>query len=72
MDEVRIRTKFMKSLIAKLVQKAIKKNVNKDIKILIDTLEAQFVDDQVTLKISTEITLNKNEFEAMLLNEGGH
>ena len=71
MDEVRIRTKFMKGLIAKLLERAVRRSINKDVEIHIENFEAQFANDQVTLKLNTEVTLSKDQFEALLLGEGG-
>ena len=71
MDEVRIRTRFMKSIIEKLAKRVIKKNIKKNIDIHIEELEAQFAGEFVTLKINTEVTISKQEFEAMLLGDEG-
>lgn len=70
MDEVRIRTRFMKSIIEKLASRAIRKNLGRQIGVKINDLEAEFVNDLVTLKLNGELTLTKEEFEAMLFGKG--
>ena len=69
MDEVRIRTRFMKAIIEKLIMRAVRKNLNRNVGIKINDLEAEFNNDLITLKINTEVTLTKEEFEAMLLGK---
>ena len=70
MDEVRIRTRFMKSIIEKLASRAIRKNLGRQIGVKINDLEAEFVNDLVTLKLNGEVTLTKEELEAMLFGKG--
>ena len=69
MDEVRIRTRFMKAIIEKLIMRAARKNLNRNVGIKIHDLGAEFNNDLITLKVNTEVTLTKEEFEAMLLGK---
>lgn len=69
MDEVRIRTRFMKAIIEKVAMRAAKKSLNRNIGIKINELEAEFNNELITLKLNTEVTLTKEEFEAMLLGK---
>ncbi len=70
MDEMKIRSKFMKNLIGKLVKRAVKKKVGYEIDIQLNELAATVTDGTAHLHLNVDAELNKDEFTKILGNIG--
>ncbi len=66
MDEMKISSKFMRNLIAKLVEKTVKKKVGYDVDIQLNELTATVTDGTAHVHLSVDAELNKDELTKIL------
>lgn len=72
MDEmlIKLRTKFMRKVVSKLISKSIKSKTGYEIDIQFDELNASFEDGEITVKANLEAKLSKDEFMKILKSQG--
>lgn len=72
MDELKLKlsTKFMKGIIAKLIAKALVKKYGYEIDILLNELEVKAEGGKIHLHIDAEAELENNEFMKILKSSG--
>ena len=72
MDEMKIKlsTKFMRGIIAKIVKKTIFKKLGYDIDILINEIEVENIDGKVHLHINADGEISNNEFVKIIKGIG--
>lgn len=66
MDEMKISSKFMRNLIAKLVKKTVKKKVGYDVDIQLNEFTATITDGTAHVHLSVDAELNKDELTKIL------
>ena len=66
MDEMKISSKFMRNLIAKLVKKTVKKKVGCDVDVQLNELAATVTDGTTHVHLSVDAELNKDELTKIL------
>lgn len=66
MDEMKISSKFMRNLIAKLVKKTVKKKVGYEIDIQLNQLTATVTDGTAHVHLNVDAELNKDELAKIL------
>lgn len=66
MDEMRISSKFMKNLVAKLVKRAVKKKAGYDVNIQLNELTANVIDGKAHVHLSVDADLNQDELTKIL------
>lgn len=66
MDEMKISSKLMKNLIAKLVKRAVKKKVGYEIDIQLNELTATVIDGTAHVHLSVDAELDKDELTKIL------
>lgn len=72
MDEMKIKlsTKFMKGIIAKIVKRTISKKLGYDIDILINEIDIKTIDGKVHLHVDVDGEINNDEFMKIIKNIG--
>jgi hypothetical protein len=72
MDEMKIKlsTKFMRGIIAKLVSKAVSKKLGCDVSIQINEIEAETTDGKVHLHLNVDGEMNNDEFMKLIKTIG--
>ena len=66
MDEMKISSKFMRNLVAKLVKKAVKKNVGYEVDIQLNGLTATITDGAAHIHLNVDAELGKDELAKLL------
>lgn len=66
MDEMKISSKFMRNLVAKLVKRAVKKKVGYEVDIQLNELTATVTDGTAHVHLNIDAELNKDEFTKIL------
>lgn len=66
MDELKIKTGFMKKIISSIVSKTIKKKVGVDAAIKVEDLNITFDEKQAHIKISIEGGISKEDLNALI------
>lgn len=68
MDELKLKlsTKFMRGIVAKLISKAILKNVGYNIDIQLNEIEVETKDGKIRLHINVDAELDNNEFTKII------
>ena len=71
MDEmfIKLKTKFMKKIISKLLTKVIHAKVGYKININISDLEAELNNGEITLNVNLEAKMDEHEFVKILKSE---
>lgn len=69
MDEVRIRSKFMKGLIAKLIAQAIAKKLGRDVTISFDRLEIDCDEETIGLHMNVDARIPKDILSELLMTK---
>lgn len=64
MDEMKLKltTKFMRSIVAKLIAKAIYKKTGCKVNIQLNDLDISVIDGETSISTNVEVKLNSNEF----------
>lgn len=72
MDEmlIKLRTKFMRKIVSKLIGKAIQSKTGYKVDIQFNDLEASFNDGEITINAILEAKMDKQEFMKILKSEG--
>lgn len=72
MDEmlVKLRTKFMRSVVSKLLSSSIKSKTGYKVDIQLNDLEANFNDGEITINADLEVKMDKQEFMKILKSKG--
>ena len=70
MDELRLSTKFMRGIVAKLLSKAISKKIGYDVSIQLNGLEAKGEDEQISIHADVDVNVNKDEFLKIIKSIG--
>lgn len=72
MDEmlIKLRTKFMRKVVSKLIGKAIQSKTGYKVNIQFNDLEASFNDGEITINTNLEAKMDKQEFMKILKSEG--
>ena len=72
MDEmlIKLRTKFMKNIVSKLIGKAIQSKTGYKVTIQFNDLDANFNDGEITINANLEAKIDKQEFMKILKSEG--
>lgn len=72
MDEmiIKLRTKFMRKLVSKLLSKEIKSKTGYEVDIQLDEFDASFSDGDITINANLEIKMDKQEFMRILKAKG--
>lgn len=66
MDEMKISSKFMRNLVAKLVKKTVKKKVGYEVDIQLNELAATVTDGTARIHLNVDAELNKDELTKIL------
>lgn len=68
MDEMKLRlsTKLLKGIVAKIIARSIYKKTGCKIDILINDLDIDFIDGQTSIHTNVEAKLNSNEFKKLI------
>lgn len=68
MDEMRVKlsTKFMRNLVAKLIARAIYKKTGCKVKIQLNDLDISVIDGETNINTNVEVKLNSNEFMKLM------
>lgn len=63
MDELKIKTKFMRNMLSKIIENVIRKETGYKIKIQLKDVEVSVTDDIAHISLSAEGDININEFK---------
>lgn len=68
MDEMKVKlsTKFMRGLVAKLISKIIYKKFGCKVNIQLDDLDISIIDGETSVKANVEVKLNSSEFMKLM------
>ena len=68
MDEMKLKlsTKFMRGIVAKLIAKAIYKKTGCKVNIQLNDLDVSIIDGETRINTNVELKLNSNEFMKMM------
>ena len=71
MDEmfIKLKTKFMKKIVSKLLTKVIQSKLGYKINIQIKDLEAELNNGEITLNVNLEAKMDEHEFTKILKSE---
>lgn len=72
MDEMRVKlsTKFMRGVVAKLISMAISKKYGCKVDIQLNDLDIRFVDGDTNISTNVDIKLNSDEFKKIIKSVG--
>ena len=72
MDEmlIKLRTKFMRKVVSKLISRAIKSKAGYEVDIQFEELNASFDDGEIMISAKLEAKLSKDEFMKILKSQG--
>ena len=72
MDEMKLklRTRFMRNIVAKLVSKAIEKKLGYKVKIQLNDLDVDIVDGETKISTSLELKVDSQEFKKIIKTIG--
>lgn len=72
MDEMRVKlsTKFMRGVVAKLISMAISKKYGCKVDIQLNDLDISFVDGDTNISTNVDIKLNSDEFKKIIKSVG--
>lgn len=70
MDEMKISSKFMRNLVAKLVKRAVKKKVGYEVDIQLNELTANITDGTAHIHLNVDAELGKDELTKFLVAIG--
>lgn len=68
MDELTIRSKFMKRMISKLAKKALYQKCGYNTDVSLNDLSASMTDERARVHLDIDLYISKKEFEKMLKN----
>ena len=67
---IKLRTKFMRKIVSKLIDKAIQSKTGYKVNIQFNDLEASFNDGEIIINANLEAKMDKQEFMKVLKSEG--
>ena len=67
---IKLRTKFMKGIVSKLISKAIQSKTGYKVNIQLNDLDASFIDGEISINANLEAKMDKHEFMKILKSEG--
>ena len=67
---IKLRTKFMRKVVSKIIGRAIQSKTGYKINIQFNDLEASFNDGEITINANLEAKMDKQEFMKILKSEG--
>ena len=67
---LKLRTKFMRNVVSKLIGKAIESKIGYKINIQFNDLEANFKDGEITISAQLDAKMDKQEFMKLLKSQG--
>ena len=67
---IKLRTKFMRKVVSKLIGRAIQSKTGYKVNIQFNDLEASFNDGEITTNANLEAKMDKQEFMKILKSEG--
>lgn len=67
---IKLRTKFMRKVVSKLIGKAIQSKTGYKVNIQFNNLEASFNEGEITINANLEAKMDKQEFMKILKSEG--
>lgn len=70
MDEMKIRTPFMKRLIAKIIKRVIDKKLGYQVDIQLNEISVTFDDDKATVHVNADAEMNKDELTKIIKKTG--
>ena len=72
MDEmmIRLKTKFMRKLVSKLLSREIKSKTGFEVELQLNEFDAVFEDGDITINANLEVKMNKQEFMRILKAKG--
>lgn len=72
MDEmlIKLRTKFMRTIVSKLISKSIQSKTGYKVNIRFNDLEAIYYDGEIVVNANLEARIDKQEFMKILKSEG--
>ncbi len=70
MDELKIGSKFMKSVISKVIRMAVRKKYGYEIDIRIEELNAVIIDGKAHIHLNADADMNKDELTKILKSTG--
>lgn len=68
--KVKLSTKFMRNLVAKLLSKFIYKKYGYKVDIQLDDLDIRFIDGDTKIKTNVELSIDSNEFKKIIKEVG--
>lgn len=66
MDELKLKSTFMKTMLTKLLSKAIQKKYGYKIDILLNDLDVKIVDGEAHLHVDADLEIDNNEFTKLV------
>ena len=70
MDEMKIRTPFMKRLIAKIIKRVIDKKLGYQVDIQLNEISVTFDDEKATVHVNADAEMNKDELTKIIKKTG--
>ena len=66
MDEMRIVTPFMRSIVAKLIKRSIKQKTGQDVDVQLENFEMTNIDGKVKVRVNVEAEVDKETFSKLI------
>lgn len=66
MDEMNVRTPFMKAIVSKMFQKAFRNSTGCDIKVNLDSFSVTGIGDEYALHVCGDIKIKKEDLEKLI------
>lgn len=70
MDEMKINSKFMRTVVSKLIKMALKKKLGYEVDVKIEELNATVIDGKAHVHLNADAELEKNELTKILKTVG--
>lgn len=70
MDEMTIKSRFMRTIISKLLDRMVKKNLGYDANIILNGLTVRITDEKAYVHVDADATVSKDELTKILQKVG--
>lgn len=70
MDEMTIKSSFMRAIISKLLDRMVKKNLGYDANIILNGLTVRITDEKAYVHVDADATISKDELTKILQKVG--
>lgn len=70
MDEMAIKSRFMRAIISKLLDRMVKKNLGYDTNIILNGLTVRITDEKAYVHVDADVTVSKDELTKILQKVG--